>query len=79
MFNQIKESIKNSAIKSFEEEANSTYSIVDWKGKLYYACNGVPAIEISEDTKASEIQEKLSSIKSNYINYKADGNELQPV
>lgn len=67
---------KTSVLKGIETEAINRYSIMEYAGSLFYAFDGVPAVAITADTTAKEIQERLHSLQENYIKYQTEYNKL---
>lgn len=62
--------------KGIETEAYNRYSIMEYAGSLFYAFDGVPAVAITAETTAKEIQAHLHSLQDNYIKYQSEYNKI---
>ena len=56
-------------------ESRSAIKVKDFDGELYVAVNGVPLLPIPNDWTASQILERLSSLRSGYTNYSTKTNQ----
>jgi len=65
-----KQNRKAALCKAIEQEAEDSYTLMEFNNQLYYAFNGVPMVGIAPDTTANEILQKWQGFKRSYIDYK---------
>lgn len=56
-------------------ESRSAIRVKDFDNELYIAVNGVPLLPIPNDWTASQILDRLSSLRNGYMNYIAKANQ----
>lgn len=61
--------------KSMDLESRSAIRVKDFDNELYIAVNGVPLLPIPNDWTASQILDRLSSLRSGYMNYITKANQ----
>lgn len=56
-------------------ESRSAIKVKDFDNELYIAVNGVPLLPIPQDWTASQILERLSSLREGYTRYAISNNQ----
>ena len=49
--------------------------VKDFENELYFAIDGLPLLPIPNDWTASQILERLNSLREGYVNYLAKNNQ----
>ena len=57
------------------QESRMAIRVKDFENELYIAIDGVPLLPIPNDWTASQILEKLGSLREGYMNYSTKNNQ----
>ena len=61
--------------KSMMQESRMAIKVKDFENELYIAIDGIPLLPIPNDWTASQILEKMNTLREGYMNYSRKNNE----